>query len=77
MLHSVASVVSRMALEHSTLLKSKRERDIDVEVSIYANPMSKRAVEHDMRLSDSVENIVQSLVYGNTIIKATPTTVTR
>jgi hypothetical protein len=30
----LASMVSRMALEHSTLLKSKRERDIDVEVSL-------------------------------------------
>ena len=47
-------------------MKSKRERDIDVEVSLYANPMSKHAVEHDMRLSDSAENI---LVYCNTIIR--------
>jgi hypothetical protein len=55
---SLASVFSRMALEHSTLLKSKRERDIDVEVFLYSNTMSKPAVEHNMRLSDSVENIM-------------------
>ena len=28
--NSLAGVVSRMALEHNTLLKSKRERDIDI-----------------------------------------------
>ena len=43
-----------------------------MEVSLYPNPMSKRAIEHDMRLGDSVENIVQSLVFGNTIIQANP-----
>ena len=42
--NSLAGVVSRMALDHSKLLMSKRERDIDVEVSLFPNPMSKRAI---------------------------------
>jgi hypothetical protein len=69
----LASIVGKMALEHATLLKSKRESDIDIEVGLYSNPLSKRSVEHDMRLSDIVENIVRAMVYGNTVVQATPT----
>jgi hypothetical protein len=69
---ALASIVGKMAIEHATLLKSKRERDIDVEVGLYSNPMSKRSVEHDMRLSDSVESIVSAMVHGNTVVQATP-----
>jgi hypothetical protein len=61
-----------MAINHATLLRSKRERDIDMEVGLHTNPMSKRSVEHDMRLSDSVESIVSVMVYGNTVVQATP-----
>jgi hypothetical protein len=57
---ALASIVGEMALDHANLLKTKRERDIDVEVGLYSNPMSKRSVEHDMRLSYSVESIVSA-----------------
>jgi hypothetical protein len=70
-LEAIASIVGKMAIEHATLLKSKRERDIDVEVGLYSNPMSKRSVEYDMRLSDSVENIVSVMVYDNTVVQVT------
>ena len=69
---SLTGMVSKLAIDHNKLLKSKRERDIDVEVGLFPNPMSKRAVEHDLRMSDSVESIVQALVFNNTIIQATP-----
>jgi hypothetical protein len=64
--------VGKLAINHSTLLKSKRERDIDVEVAMYSNPTSKRSVEHDMHLSDSVESMVSAMVFNNVVVQATP-----
>jgi hypothetical protein len=43
---TLASIVGKMDIVHATLLKSKRERDIDNEVGLYSNPMYKRSVEH-------------------------------
>jgi hypothetical protein len=67
-----ASIMGKLALDNATLLKSKRERDIDVEVALYSNPMSKRSVEHDMPLSDYVESMVSAIVFNNVVVQATP-----
>ena len=46
---SVTAILSKLSVDNAVLLKAKRERDIGVQVALHMNPMSKRAVEHNMR----------------------------
>jgi hypothetical protein len=41
----------------AVLNHAKREQDIAVKVGTQTNPMSKRAIEHDLRLLDCLEDI--------------------
>ena len=43
-----------LSVDNDVLLKAKRRRDIGVQVALYTNPMSKCAVEHNMRLANIV-----------------------
>jgi hypothetical protein len=43
-------ILSKLSVDNSLLFKAKRERDISVQIGLYSNPMSKRAIEHNMRL---------------------------
>jgi hypothetical protein len=45
----VVSILKQMAGEHRTLMLSKRERDIEAKLKDVTNPMSRRAIEHDLR----------------------------
>jgi hypothetical protein len=64
--------ISQLSVDNSLLKKAKRERDIDVQMALYSNPMSKRAIEHDMRLADVVTDMVDSLSYCGQVLQATP-----
>ena len=37
---SLSAILSKLSVANSVLLKSKRERDIAVQVALYTNPMS-------------------------------------
>ena len=43
------------------------------EVALYSNPMSKRAVEHNMRMSDVLTNLEASLSCGGQVLLASST----
>ena len=52
-------------------MKAKRERDIGIQDALYSNPMSKRTIEHNMRLADIVADLVDAVSFGGAIINAT------
>jgi hypothetical protein len=62
-----------LSTDNCLLKKAKRECDISAEVALYSNPMSKRAIEHIMRLSDLLSDVVSSLSFGGTVLQATST----
>ena len=49
---AVMNVVKAIAIEHRELMVSRKEAEIDRQVKVLSNPMSKRAVDHDLRLLD-------------------------
>ena len=70
---SVAVILSQLSTDNHLLKKAKRERDISTEVALYSNPMSKRAVEHNMRLADVLTDLVASLSFGGHVLQASST----
>ena len=68
----VVSILKQMAGEHRTLMLSKRERDIEAKLKDVTNPMSPRAIEHDLRILECVSNIKRSLTVGGGVLMATP-----
>ena len=68
----VVSILKQMAGEHRTLMLSKRERDIEAKLKDVTNPMSRRSIEHDLRLLECVTNIKRSLTVGGNVLMATP-----
>ena len=50
---------------------ARREAEIDKQVKLLTNPMSKRAVDHDLRLLDCVANIKRVLMVGSSVMVAT------
>ena len=70
-INSVTTILEKLSLDNVVLLKAKMERDIGIQVTLYSNPMSKRAIEHDMRLSDIVADLVDAVIFGGAIINAT------
>ena len=67
---SLSAILSKLSVDNFVLLKSKRERDIAVQVALYTNTMSKGAVEHNMRLADIVTDLVDTLSFGGKVIHA-------
>ena len=61
---SITAILSKFSVDNTVLLKAKRERDIRVQVALYTNPMSKRAIEHNMRLADIVTDLVEAISFG-------------
>ena len=57
-LSSVTAISSKLSVDNVVLLKAERERDIGVQGTLYTNPMSKRAIEHNMPLADIVADLV-------------------
>ena len=68
----VVSILKQMAGEHRTLMLSKRERDIEAKLKDVTNPMSRRAIEHDLRILECVSNIKRSLTVGGGVLVANP-----
>ena len=58
-------------MDNVVLMKAKRERDIGIQVALYSNPMSKRAIEHIMGLADIVADLVDAVSLGGAIINTT------
>jgi hypothetical protein len=56
------------------VLQAKREQDIGVQVSLYSNPISKRAVEHNMGLQDIITDLVEAITFNGQVVQASPTT---
>ena len=46
----VFAIMRQIASEHRVLMVSKRERDIEEKLKDVTNPMSKRSIEHDLRV---------------------------
>ena len=65
------SVMQVVASEHRELMVSRKEAEIDKQVKLLPNPMSKRAVDHDFRLLDRVANVKKVLMNGSSILVAT------
>ena len=66
----VFGVLRQIAGEHRVLMVSKRERDIEAKLKDVTNPMSRRSIEHDLRLLECVTNIKKCLTIGGNILVA-------
>ena len=69
--NTLVSVVRVLANESRELMVARREAEIDKQVKQLSNPMSKRAVDHDLRLLDCVKNIKRVLMVGSGVLVAT------
>ena len=56
----------------AVLTHAKREQDVATKVGTHTNPMSKRAIEHDLRLLDCLEDIRTYLMVDGSPVVATP-----
>ena len=72
----LSAVVQQLVTDHSNLLSSKKELDIQRQVSMFTNPMSKRAVEGLLRMDDAVDRICKILTVGGAVVIATATNFT-
>ena len=68
---SVTAILSKLSVDNAVLLKVKCKRDIRLQVALYTNPMSKRAVEHNMCLAEIVTDLVDAISFGGRLIHAT------
>ena len=68
---AVMAVMQVLAAEHRELMVSRKEAEIDKQVKLLTNPMSKRVVDHDLRLLDCVANVKKVLMNGSSILVAT------
>jgi hypothetical protein len=56
----------------AVLTHAKREQDVATKVGTHTNPMSKRAIEHDLRLLDCLEDIRTYLIVDGSPVVVTP-----
>ena len=68
---AVLAVMQVLATEHRELMVSSKEAEIDKQVKLVTNPMSKRAVDHDLRLLECVSNVKKVLMKGANILVVT------
>ena len=68
----VVNIIKQIAGEHRTLMLSKRECDIEAKLKDVTNPMSRRAIDHDLRILECVTNIKRSLMVGGGVLVANP-----
>ena len=57
-----------MAGEHRVLMVSNRGRNIEAKLKDITNPMSTRAVQHDLRLLESTTNIKKCFTIGGSVL---------
>ena len=69
---TLRTVLSQLTMDNNLLLKAKRERDISVQMAIYSNPMSKRAIKHNVRMQDHLTDMVDCVTCGGQVWVATP-----
>ena len=69
---TLRTVLNKLNMDNSLLLKAKRERDISEQVTLYSNPISKRVVEHNMRMQDHLMDSVHCVTFGVQVLVATP-----
>ena len=65
------AVVSVLANEHRELMVARREAEIDRQVKLMTNPMSKRALDQALSLLARVANIKSVLMWGSSVMVAT------
>ena len=58
--------------QSAILTHAKREHDVATKVVTHTNPMSKRAIEHDLRLLDCLEDIRSFLMVDGSPVVVTP-----
>jgi hypothetical protein len=66
----VQSALTKLAMENQVLFQAKQEREVAAIVGQFSNPMSKRSVEHNMRLGHTVEELVTAITPGAQLIIA-------
>ena len=71
--NALLNVVKVLANESRELMVARREAEIDKQVKLLSNPMSKRAVDHDLRLLDCVKNVKRVLMVGSGVLVANST----
>ena len=71
--NALLNVVKVLANESRELMVARREAEIDKQVKLLTNPMSKRSVDHDLRLLDCVKNVKRVLMVGGGVLVATTT----
>ena len=69
--NALLNVVKVLANESRELMVARREAEIDKQVKLLSNPMSKRSVDHDLRLLDCVKNVKRVLMVNGGVLVAT------
>ena len=61
---SVTAILSKLSVDNGVFLRAKHERDIGVQVTLYTNLISKRAIEQNIRLANIVTDLVDAISFG-------------
>ena len=69
----LSAVVQQLVTDHSQLLSAKKESEIQRQVGMFTNPLSKRAVEGLLRMSDAVDRVCKILTVGGSVVIASAT----
>ena len=69
----LSAVVQQLVTDHSQLLSAKKESEIQRQVGMFSNPLSKRAVEGLLRMADAVDRVCKILTVGGSVVIATAT----
>ena len=67
---AIVNIMRTIAGEHRTLMIIKREADIEHKLKDVSNQMSRRAIDHDLRVIECTTNIKKSLMVGPNILLA-------
>ena len=73
-LNTLVLTVHKMSGDNALPLEAKRECDIQAQVTLHENPMSKRAVEHNLGLMDPLNDLNSFVSINNQPVVATPLT---
>jgi hypothetical protein len=68
----VFAILRQIASEHRVLMVSDRERNIEEKLKDVSNPMSKRSIEHDLRILECTNNIKACLSINGSVLVAGP-----
>jgi hypothetical protein len=66
----VQNALTKLAMDNQVLFQAKQEREVAAIVAQFSNPMSKRSVEHNMRLGHTVEELVTAITPHSQLIIA-------